>query len=159
MIEGKTFTIWVDADACPVPVREHVIKTCHRLSLPGIFVANKPVSLPQSHLISFVLVGSGADVADLYILERVEGSDIVVTQDILLAGNLIAVNIVTLNPRGDLYTEDNIGERVSTRNLMTHLRDTGQHESGAAPYSLKDKQRFANALDRVVTRAMMKLQK
>lgn len=147
-----TTTIWVDADACPVAVRDLVVKTCLRRTLPSIFVANKRLPLPDSPLLTFVEVEAGADVADRYISDNARVGDLVITQDILLAGDLIGKGLAVIDPRGETFTPDNIGTVVSTRNLMTHLRETGQYETGSRGYTDKDKRKFADSLDRALVR-------
>lgn len=144
--------IWVDADACPVPVKDIVIKAGHKLAISTIFVANKVISLPLSPHLSFVLVAKGADVADQHIVDQATKDDLVITQDILLAAQLVPNKIVVIDPRGHAFTEENIGERVSVRALMTDLRDSGDITGGPKQYTDKDKQRFASAFDRAITK-------
>jgi hypothetical protein len=142
--------IWVDADACPVPVKDIVIKAGHKLAISSIFVANKVIALPLSPHLIFVQVAKGADVADQYIVDQATKDDLVITQDILPATS--SKEIVVIDPRGHAFTEENIGERVSVRALMTDLRDSGDITGGPKQYTDKDKQRFASAFDRAITK-------
>lgn len=143
--------IWVDADACPGALKEFITKAAHRLQIETIFVANKAILLPQSPYLSSVLVGKGADIADRHIAERALPGDLVVTQDILLAADLVAANVTAIDLRGNTFNENNIGDRVSTRALMSELRDTGEITGGPRPFSDKDKRLFASTFDRTVT--------
>lgn len=141
-------TIWIDADACPVPVREIVIRASQRTAMPIIFVANSPLPIPKRSLIKMVQVSQGFDVADNYISQHVESNDLVITQDIPLAAELVEKGITALNPRGELYTPENIRHRLAMRNFAEELRSSGQITGGANKYGDKEKQTFANALDR-----------
>jgi uncharacterized protein YaiI (UPF0178 family) len=147
-------TLWIDADAAPVPVKEICIRASERLALATVLVANQrmPIPLGYTHL-SSVQVDGGPDVADLYIAEHAVAGDVAVTADIPLAALLVPKGVVVLDPRGEEYTADNIGERLSVRNFMDGLRTSGIETGGQAPYGARDKQAFANALDRALTRA------
>ncbi|MFP2928886.1 YaiI/YqxD family protein [Pyxidicoccus sp. 3LG] len=146
--------IWVDADACPGPVRDILLRASQRLNISTVFVANKRLTLPRSELVSTVQVGAGLDVADRHIAEQAQRGDLAVTQDIPLAALLVPRGVVVLDPRGDLFTEENISERLSVRNFMQELRESGVTTSGPSGFSPKDGQRFANALDRELTRLL-----
>ena len=148
-------TLWIDADAVPQPVKEICFRASERLALATILVANQRITLPggYSHL-SCVRVDSGPDVADLYIAERAEAGDVAVTQDIPLAARLVPKGVVVLDPRGNEYTPESIGERLSIRNFMDGLRGSGVETGGHAAYGPREKQAFANALDRALTRAL-----
>jgi uncharacterized protein len=122
--------IWVDADACPVPIKDIVCAAANRRSVETIFVANKPLLLASSPFLKLIQVENKPDAADSYIIEHVDQHDLVITQDILLAHNLVATAVTVIDPRGRKYTEDNIGEIVSTRNLMHSLRDGGEVSGG-----------------------------
>jgi uncharacterized protein len=115
-------------------------------------VANSPLRTPNSPLINAVQVSRGFDVADHYLLQHAGNSDLVITADIPLAAGLVARAVPALNPRGELYTESKIHERLATRDLMETLRATGVNAGGPAPYQARDKQAFANSLDRWLTR-------
>jgi uncharacterized protein YaiI (UPF0178 family) len=110
--------IWVDADACPGAIKELIIRTARRLKIPAVFVANKVIGIPDSAYVAAIRVGMGLEVVDEYIAENAEACDIVVTQDIPLASALVPKGVTVINPRGELYTEDNIRERLSIRNFM-----------------------------------------
>ncbi|MDX1654846.1 MAG: YaiI/YqxD family protein [Candidatus Competibacteraceae bacterium] len=140
--------IWIDADACPNPVKEIVFRASKRLSLPVILVANRPMRTPPSRLIRAVQVRAGFDMADNYLLENAAGEDLVITADIPLAAELVKKGVPALNPRGELYTEHNVRERLAMRDLMEQLRSTGEVGGGPAPFGDRDRQAFANSLDR-----------
>lgn len=144
--------IWVDADACPVVIRDIIIKAAVKRKVPAIFVANKGTELPQSPFLSAVKVAAGADEADKYIDEQALAEDLVVTQDILLAQLLVARKITAIDPRGVVFCEDNINERVSVRALMVDLRSTGEVTGGQRPFNEIDKRNFSNSFDKQLTR-------
>lgn len=147
--------LWLDADATPREVKEICFRASERLSLDTVLVANQRVQLPAGYKhLSAVRVEGGPDVADLYIAEHAEPGDVAVTADIPLAALLVPKNIVVIDPRGAEYTADSIGERLSVRNFMDELRSTGVETGGPAAYGAREKQAFANALDRALTRAM-----
>ena len=150
------FCIWVDADACPKAVKELIMRTAFRRRIRTIFVANSYMRLPISELIELRLVAQGSDKADDYIVEMAALEDIAVTADIPLADRLVKKDILTLNPRGEEYTDGNIGERLATRNLMEGLRSAGAITGGPREFGAADLQRFANALDRAVTKRLKK---
>ena len=146
--------IWVDADACPGAVREIILRAAHRLVINTVFVANKPLFLPQAPHLSFVQVSLGPDVVDQHIIEHAQCGDLVITQDIPLASTLVAQGIVVISPHGTLFSDSNIGERLASRNLMTELRDFGLVTSGPKPFGEKEKRAFANTFDQVLTRLL-----
>ncbi|MBJ6765837.1 YaiI/YqxD family protein [Myxococcaceae bacterium JPH2] len=146
--------IWVDADACPGPVREILVRAAQRLRVPAVFVANRPLGLPRSEWVSSVQVGAGLDVADRHIAATAEAGDLAVTQDIPLAALLVPRGVVVLDPRGELFTEENVQERLSVRNFMQELRESGVTTGGPSGFSAKDRQEFAAALDRELTRLL-----
>jgi len=141
-------TIWIDADACPVAVREMVLRASQRTNTPLVFVANSPLPLPTRTLVKSVRVAQGFDVADNYISQHAELKDLVITQDIPLAAEIVAKGIAALNPRGELYTQENIRQRLAMRNFAEELRNIGQISGGPNKFADKEKQTFANALDR-----------
>jgi uncharacterized protein YaiI (UPF0178 family) len=146
--------LWLDADAMPREVKEVCYRASERRSLETILVANQRLQLPVGYRhLSAVRVDGGPDVADRHIAEHAVAGDVVVTADIPLAALLVPKQIVVLDPRGDEYTEESIGERLSVRNFMDGLRGAGVETGGHAPYSARDKQAFANSLDRALTRA------
>lgn len=150
-------TLWIDADACPRPVRDIMLRAARRRELQLILVANSSLGLAPAPGVRQVVVPGGADVADLYIIEHAQPGDLVVTADIPLADGLVTRNITAINPRGEVYDKGSIGERLAVRNLMDELRGAGlAGRSGPAPYSDKDKQSFANALDRLLAQGLGK---
>lgn len=147
--------LWIDADAAPADVKQVCYRVCERLKLETILVANMRLQLPVGYpLLSAVRVEGGPDVADRYIAENAVAGDVAVTADIPLAAILVPNGVAVIDPRGEVYTEESIGERLSVRNFMENLRSTGVQTGGHAPYGAKEKQAFANALDRALTRAM-----
>lgn len=150
-------TLWIDADAAPQPVKEVCFRASERLALPTVLVANMRMPLPPGYdHVSAVRVDGGPDVADRYIAEHAVAGDVAVTADIPLAALLVPKGVVVLDPRGDEYTVESIGERLSVRNFMDKLRSTGVETGGHAAYGAREKQAFANALDRALTRALRK---
>ena len=146
--------LWLDADAAPREVKDVCFRASERLTLETVLVANRRLELPvASPLLSAVRVDGGPDVADRYIAEHAEAGDVAVTADIPLAALLVPNGVTVIDPRGDEYTVESIGERLSVRNFMDGLRGAGVDTGGSAAYSPKDKQAFANALDRALTRA------
>jgi uncharacterized protein YaiI (UPF0178 family) len=144
--------IWIDADACPAPVKIIVYRASQRVKAPVTLVANHRARVPSSPLITVFQVNQGFDAADDYIVEWATATDLVITADIPLAARLVAQGIPALDPRGELYTADNIQERLALRNLKEELRSAGGVFGGPAPYHDRDKQAFANSLDRWLAR-------
>ncbi|MDQ6830122.1 MAG: YaiI/YqxD family protein [Gemmatimonadota bacterium] len=146
--------LWLDADAAPRDVKEVCYRASERLQLETILVANQRLQLPLgSPLVSAVRVDGGPDVADRYIAEHAVVGDVAVTADIPLAALLVPAGVVVIDPRGEEYTAESIGERLSVRNFMDGLRSAGVETGGHAVYGPREKQAFANALDRALTRA------
>ncbi len=144
--------IWVDADACPVVIKEILFKAANRTGTPLILVANRPMRIPPSTVISFIQVGAGADVADNAIVQRLAPGDLVITADIPLAAAVVDKGAHGLNPRGELYSAENIRERLSMRDFMADLRADGIETGGPPALKKGDRQAFANQLDRLLTR-------
>ena len=140
--------IWVDADACPVVIREILFKAAARTHTQTTLVANQPLRVPPSPYVRSVQVASGFDVADNEIVQRVAPGDLVVTGDIPLAAEVIEKGAVALSPRGELHTRENIRSRLNMRDFMDTLRASGVDTGGAPAMSKADRQRFANHLDR-----------
>ncbi len=140
--------IWVDADACPVEIKELLFRAADRTQTKVTLVANQPLRTPRSEYVDSVLVPPGANVADQRIVELVEPGDLVITADIPLAAEVVANGAQALNPRGELYTAANVGERLAVRNLLDELRGGDQITGGPAMFSAKDRQAFANQFDR-----------
>lgn len=146
--------IWVDADACPREVKRIVFRASERLALRVILVANSESRTPASDLIESVLVGEGGDMADKYIAARVEPGDVVITADVPLAAEVVSSAAVGIDPRGWLYDEETVGERLSARNFMQTLRAADLTQGGPPAFSETDKRRFADTLDRTLTRLL-----
>jgi uncharacterized protein len=140
--------IWVDADACPAEIKELLYRVAKRRGLRVTLVANQPMRTPASPFISSICVREGMNVADRQIVELVSPGDLVITADIPLAADVVAKGGQALNPRGELYTAENIGERLVARNLLDGLRGSGLITGGPANFSARDRQAFANQLDR-----------
>lgn len=140
--------IWIDADACPKPIKELLYRAADRKKIELTLVANRSLAYPASRWISSIQVSAGADVADQEIIRLLEPGDLVVTADIPLAAETISQGGHALDPRGDFFSEENIRERLSVRNFMDDLRSNGIETGGPAAYGAKDKQKFANKLDR-----------
>lgn len=147
--------LWIDADAAPRDVKDVCIRACDRLKIDTVLVANQRLPVPPGYPhLSAVRVDGGPDVADLYIAEHAEPGDVAVTADIPLAALLVPKGVVTIDPRGEVYTAESIGERLSVRNFMEGLRGAGVDTGGHAAYGPREKQAFSNALDRALTRAL-----
>ncbi|MFL6196287.1 MAG: YaiI/YqxD family protein [Thermoanaerobaculia bacterium] len=147
--------IWIDADAAPRDVKEIVFRSARRLEVEAVLVANQWISTPMNHpFVTAVRVAGGPDVADRHIAEHAEPGDVAITADVPLASILVEKQVTVLDPRGMVYTEENVGERLAVRDFMDGLRGAGIETAGPRPYSPKDRQAFAASLDRVLTRAM-----
>lgn len=149
-----TLKIWIDADACPRVTKEIVFRASARLDLPVLLVANKSLNKHTTRLVQSIVVADGFDAADDYIAENAAAEDLVITADIPLAARVVANGGVALDPRGELYTEENVGERLSMRDLMMELRSGGLVLGGPNQFSLTDRQRFASSLDRLLTQML-----
>lgn len=147
--------IWIDADAAPRDVKEIVYRSAKRLGLEAVLVANQRLGLPLDNpWVSAVRVEGGPDVADRHIAEHAEKGDLAVTADIPLAAILVEKEVLVLDPRGELFTEENVRERLSIRDFMDSLRGIGVETGGPRSYGAREKQAFAAALDRVLTAAV-----
>src|SRR3954468_15933323 len=147
--------LWLDADATPRDVKEICLRASDRLALETVLVANQRVLISPGYAhVSAVRVDGGPDAADRYIAEHAEAGDVAVTADIPLAALLVPKGVVVLDPRGDEFTAESIGERLSVRNFMEGLRGAGVETGGHGAYGPREKQAFANTLDRVLTRAL-----
>ena len=142
--------IWVDADASPKVIKEILYKACERTKTNMVLVANQLLETPRSRYIRSVQVPSGFDVADNYIVENSNKSDIVITADIPLAAELVAKDCVVLNPRGERYTKENIRQTLNMRDFMDSLRSSGVQTGGPDSFSKSDRMAFANSLDRIL---------
>ncbi len=144
--------IWVDADACPVPIKEILFRAATREKIETTLVANQFISAPKSDFIKFIQVASGFDVADNEIVARVREGDLVITSDIPLAAEVIDKQATALNARGELYSRHNIKTRLNMRDFMDTLRGSGIQSGGPPAFSQKDRQNFANQLDRLIAK-------
>ena len=144
--------IWVDADACPVVIKEILFKAAQRAGVQLTLVANHTVCIPLSDHIKFLQVPSGFDVADNEIVKRLAAGDLVITADIPLAAEVIENGGYALNPRGELYSDDTIRDRLTMRDFMNTLRGSGLVTGGPPALNLKDRQSFANSLDKFLTK-------
>jgi uncharacterized protein len=148
-------TLWLDADATPRDVKDICLRAAERLRLATVLVANQRVPLPPGYAyVTTVRVDGGPDVADRYIVDHAAAGDVVVTADIPLAALLVPNDVAVIDPRGEEYSAESIGERLSVRNFMDGLRGAGVETGGHAAYGPREKQAFANTLDRVLTRAL-----
>ena len=139
--------VWVDADACPGPVKEILFRAAERAQVPVTLVANQWLRTPGSRFVRALQVQGGFDAADDAIAERAGPGDLVVTQDIPLASRVLASGAEAVDPRGERFTADNIAERLSVRNFMEELRGAGVQTGGPAAFNARDRQAFANQLD------------
>jgi len=144
--------IWVDADACPRPIKEILYKAANRIQIETTLVANQFLQVPKSKFLKTLLVPSGFNVADEKIEELTEENDLVITADIPLASKVIEKGALALNPRGMLYSNENIGEILGMRNLMDELRSGGLETGGPAAFNAKDREAFANQLDQILNK-------
>ena len=144
--------IWVDADACPVVIKEILFRAAERTGVQLTLVANQPVRIPPSRHIKFIQVTAGFDVADDEIVKRLGTGDLVITADIPLAAEAIEKGASALDPRGELYSIDNIRARLNMRDFMDTLRSSGIDTGGPPALGQADRQSFANQLDRILTR-------
>ncbi len=144
--------IWVDADATPKAVKDILFRAADREQITINFVANQALYLPKSPYLKSLQVASGFDVADNEIVERVEAGDLVITADIPLASDVIDKGAHVIDPRGEVYTPENIKGRLNMRDFLDTIRSSGVQTGGPAAYSQSDKQNFANQLDRHIRR-------
>jgi len=147
-----TMTLWIDADACPRILREVIFRASDRHRLPTIFVANQPVGITPSVLIRSIQVTGGADMADQEIVARMQAGDLVVTQDIPLAAQVIEKGGMALHPRGEIFTPDNVRARLHLRDFMDTLRGAGVQTGGPPPLTERDKKQFADSLEKTIVR-------
>ncbi len=144
--------IWIDADACPKVIKEIIFRASKRTAIPVTLVANQYIPKPSSPLVKAVQVSQGFDEADNYIVEKCEAGDLVITADIPLAADIIEKGAHAINPRGEEYTRENIKQRLNMRDFMEQMRAIGEAGGGPAPLAASDRQRFANALDRLLAK-------
>jgi uncharacterized protein YaiI (UPF0178 family) len=144
--------VWVDADACPAQIKEILFRAAERVRVRTVLVANHALRVPRSAFIEARHVESGFDVADARILAGLGAGDLVVTADVPLAAQAVAAKAFALNPRGTLYTPDNVQDHLARRNFMDSLRSMGETTRGPPPLNKTDIQAFANELDKFLTR-------
>ena len=145
---------YIDADACPQVIKEVCHKVARRLKLKLTLVANQFMRIPNDESFHFIQVGAGPDVADAKIVELAQEGDLVITQDIPLADLIVQKKAFAMSPRGKLFTESNVKERLSVRDFMTDLRSMGIETGGPAPFSDRDRQNFNNSIDRFLTKQL-----
>ncbi|WP_372740268.1 YaiI/YqxD family protein [Neptunomonas sp.] len=145
--------IWVDADACPRVIKDILFRAAERTNTRMTLVANQLISTPPSPLINAIRVPAGFDVADNYIVQKLTAGDLVITADIPLAAEVVAINAIALNPRGELYTRENIRQLLSMRDFMDTLRSSGVETGGPKSFNEQDRRTFANQLDSLLAKA------
>lgn len=143
--------IWIDADACPNPIKEIIYRVANRKQIVTTLVANQWLNIPSSPYIKMQQVEKGFDIADNMIVKQVQANDLVVTSDIPLAADVLNKQANVLSPRGERYTVDTIKERLVMRDFMETMRASGVQSGGPAPFSVKDREQFANQLDKLIT--------
>lgn len=146
--------VWIDADACPRLAKDQVVKFALKRKFDVVLVAGQGIAKPPFACVSLIVVPAGPDAADDHLVEHAEPGDVVICSDIPLADRLVKKGVCALDPRGQEFTERNMGDRLATRNLFTDLREQGQVGGGQASYGDRDRQAFANGLDRILTRLM-----
>jgi uncharacterized protein len=145
--------IWIDADAAPRDMKEIVFRAARRLQIPTVLVANRRLHLPPGNpFLRMVTVSGGPDEADRHIVENASPGDLAITADLPLSALLVEADVLVLDPRGELISRENIGERLAVRDFMDGLRGAGIETGGARPYGQGDRQSFAAALDRVLAK-------
>lgn len=148
--------IWIDGDAMPGEIKDIILRAAQRLKVETILVANKNVGVGAGPFVRFVRVARGADVADAYIVEASAPADFCVTADIPLAAALVDKGVTVIDPRGELYSPSNVGERLAMRDFMAGLREAGVETGGPPPFNAQAKQKFAARFDSLLTRALRK---
>ena len=144
--------IWIDADACPVAIKEILFRAAERTGIHLTLVANQRIDVPRSRLIKSIQVASGFDAADNEIVKRINPGDLVITSDIPLAAEIIEKQAIALSPRGELYTADNIKNRLTMRDFMDSLRSSGIDTGGPPPLNQGDRKAFADQLDKLLSK-------
>jgi hypothetical protein len=147
-----TMKIWVDADACPKVIKEILFRAVQRVGVPMTLVANQPLTIPASPHIDAIQVKAGLDVADNHIAQSLAPGDLVITADIPLAAAAVNGGAYALNPRGELYDKNNVQARLAMRNFLTELRSGGVDTGGPPPFNQRDREAFANQLDRFLAK-------
>jgi len=142
--------IWVDADACPKVIKEILFRAAQREQIPLTLVANQSISVPNSIFITCIQVKGGFDEADNEIIRRMADSDLIITGDIPFAAEVLENNGLALSPRGELFQESTIGQRLRTREFLETMRSMGEHTGGPPPFDLRDRKSFSDQLDRIL---------
>ncbi|MCU1717993.1 YaiI/YqxD family protein [Pseudomonas sp. 5P_3.1_Bac2] len=150
--------VWIDADACPKAAKDQVVKFALKRGFEVLLVAGQAQSKPAYNCVRLIVVPSGPDAADDYLVEHAVAGELVICSDVPLAARLVKNQVTVLDPRGSEFDQRNMGDKLATRNLFTELRELGQVGGGQAPYSERDKQAFANSLDRILTRLQRQAQ-
>lgn len=156
MTDSRQVQVWVDADACPTPIKDILFRAAEKRQVTCTLVANRYIPVPQVAWLKSVQVPAGFDVADDRIVELIQPGDLVITADIPLAAKVVEKKAFALNPRGTFYSEDNIRQRLTMRNFMEELRASGVQVGGPATFSQQDRMAFANTLDRFLTQHLKK---
>jgi uncharacterized protein YaiI (UPF0178 family) len=144
--------VWIDADACPRAAKDQVVKFALKRRFEVVMVAGQALAKPAFSCVRLVVVPSGPDAADDYLVEHAQPGEVVICSDVPLADRLVKKGVAALDPRGREFDERNMADKLAVRNLFTELREQGQMGAGQAAYGERDKQAFANALDRILTR-------
>lgn len=152
MSESLPLRVWIDADACPKAAKDLLVKFALKRKFALLLVAGQPQIKPPFACVQLIVVPSGPDAADDYLVEQALPGELVICSDIPLADRLIKKGVAALDPRGKEFDEGNMGDRLAVRNLCTELREQGQMGGGQGTYGEREKQAFANALDRILTR-------
>lgn len=142
--------IWVDADACPRPIKDILLRVADRTKIPVTFVTNQWLRLPTSTFIHLIQVGQGPDIADDEIADKCQSGDLIITADIPLAARIVAKGALALDPRGTLYDQGNIGPILDMRNFMDSLRGSGVETGGPGSFGQRERMKFANELDKFI---------
>lgn len=151
--------IWIDADACPVVIRDIIVKAANRTKIPTTFLANHYLKLPPSPLVSFKQVSSGFDEADNEIVRLCQPGDLVISSDIPLANDVIEKGAFVITSRGEQFTKENIKAKLNMRDFMDTMRSSGMQSGGQAPLSQADRMAFSNELDKVLTRYLKQIKR
>lgn len=152
MSAGESLRVWVDADACPKAAKDQLIKFALKRRFEVVLVAGQSQIKPAFACVRLIVVPSGPDAADDYLVENAQRGELVICSDVPLADRLVKKGVAALDPRGREFDERNMGDRLAVRNLFTDLREQGQAGGGQAAYGERDRQAFANSLDRLLTR-------
>ncbi|MBA4290364.1 MAG: YaiI/YqxD family protein [Pseudomonas sp.] len=144
--------VWIDADACPRVAKDQVVKFALKRRFEVVMVAGQALAKPAFSCVRLIVVPSGPDAADDYLVEHAQPGELVICSDVPLADRLVKKGVAALDPRGREFDERNMADKLAVRNLFTELREQGQMGGGQAAYGERDKQAFANALDRILTR-------